>query len=141
MNISVQNTRSFASAVAGHEARGGYEALRQVVELYDNDDSFSREKAEEAFNEGRPAYWTMSSYSDAVSCLLVDAANMMHSLDAALDLHVKADKRIEQFLGRLVPLNEEAAQELSEAYAKHTGTWRDIPDLLTRRVRDCRRAA
>lgn len=137
MNSYVRNSRTFALVISGHSIRGGYEALRQVVDLYDNDDTVSLDYAEQAFDDGRPAYWSTASYHNQVACCLLNAANLMHSLDAAIDSVVRPHKRdrLEAYLDTLIPLNADAETELSLAYARHTGTWRDEHELARRRVR------
>ncbi|MEO3387355.1 hypothetical protein [Mesorhizobium sp. CAU 1741] len=137
MNAFTRTAESFASALAGHPVRGGYEALRQIVDLYDNDDAIAREYAEEAFNAGRAAYWSSATHHNAVACELLNAANRVGSLEDAIRAIVPPFKRdrMQVYLDALVPLNEAAERELSVAYAKYTATWRDEPELAMRRVR------
>jgi hypothetical protein len=115
----------------------GRQRLNVAITLYANDEAFSRERALDAYIEGRPAYWSTASYHSQVACQLLDAANLMSPLDAALGI-IPAHKRrnIEGYLDTLVPLNRAAAVELSRAYSAHTGSWRDEPELEARRVRD-----
>lgn len=135
-------TRDLASALTGQPIRPGYAALRDVITIYDNDDSVSRRYAEEAMNAGHAAYWTSASYHNGVACMLCDRANLIHDLPGAIaTLHVihREGDALVGFLDRLIPLNQKAAEELSLAYAG-TGTWRDVEELEMRRVRDCRKA-
>lgn len=133
---------SFVSALAGHPVRGGYEALRQVIDLWDNDDAVARDYAEEAFNAGRAAYWSSATYHAAISKCLMNTANRIGSLEDAIRVEVRPHQRdrMQEFLDVLVPLNEAAERELSVAYAKYTSTWRDEPELAMRRVRKAVRA-
>lgn len=121
----------------------GAQRLRDAVAIYGNHDSVSFDYAVAAFVEGRPAYWTTSCGNSQIAAGLVDSANLMSSLEAALATipeHRKRGDKIEFYLSTLVPLNASAAQELSEAYAR-IGLWRDCDELEVRRVRDLGRAA
>lgn len=140
MNVYSRTTRDLAKALTGQPIRPGYAALRDVIDIYDNDDATSREIAEQAMNDGRPAFWSMCSYHDQVSCNFLNSVNSMHSFDAAVEMVPAHQREMERLLGKLVPLNEAAVTELSNAYARHTATWRDPFELERRRVRDCRKA-
>ncbi len=137
MNAYVRNTANIALVLTGHPVRGGYEALRQIIDLYDNDDAVAREYAEEAFNAGRPAYWSSATHSAALTKCVMNTANRLGSLEDAIRIEVAPHRRwqVQDILDVLVPLNEAAERELSIAYSKYTGTWRDEPELAMRRVR------
>lgn len=140
MNAYTRTAHDLAQALTAQPIRPGYVALRDVIAIYDNDDATSREIAEQAMNDGRPAFWSTCSYHDQVSCNFLNSVNSMHSFDAAVEMLHPVHREMERLLGKLVPLNEAAAIELSNAYARHTATWRDPYELERRRVRDCRKA-
>lgn len=117
-------------------------ALKASVALYDNDDFASRETVLEAIAAGRSAFWSTAKYHNATACMLLDRVNRM-PMDEALAFITDPHKlaRMADFLDTLVPLNAKAENALALAYARHTPTWREEPELAMRRMRDCRAAA
>lgn len=115
-------------------------ALLDAVEIYNNDDEVSYEIAIEAIASGRAAFWTTSKYHDQIGSVLVNEANTKLMDDAIAFIPPFKRDGMERYLDTLVPLNAKAETALSLAYAKHTSTWRDEPELAMRRVRDCRKS-
>jgi hypothetical protein len=116
-------------------------ALDDAIALYGNEDTIMREKALDAICGDRAAFWTMSSYSDAIGSSLPYALNAGVDLSRAVENAYAARQFLKVgALDRIVPLNMAAARALSLAYSRE-GSWRDEPELLMRAKRDCRRAA
>lgn len=125
-------------------------SLLDAIEVYQNHDTIMQEKAIDAIAEGRAAYWTTSSYSNAVT------SNLPYSLNAGVEIneaieaahpewrYARAPELRKQHcrfaLDTIVPLNRKAALALSVAYSQK-GIWRDEDELLIRAKRDTRRAA
>lgn len=114
-------------------------ALDDAVAIYQNPDDIMREKALDAIAEGRPAYWSVAGYSDAIG------SSLPYHLNAGVDISSAVEEAYGRrpFLGRgmldqIVPLNMAAARALSAAYARE-GTWCEEFELLRRAKRDCRR--
>lgn len=94
-------------------------ALSALVRLYDNDDTRDREAAEEAFAQGRPAYWTPHKYHHQLARIFVEAANRPEGLKAALKewasaRHPEMNRSALALLDTLIPLNAAAIMELAE---------------------------
>jgi hypothetical protein len=119
-------------------AHDGTRRLKKAVAIYGNDFS-DKQKALDAFAAGRPAYWTTVSYHAVRAVSLMIAVNRGVEILAALESeyrHCSNDQKLAA-LDTLVPLNAEAAEALSQAYARF-GLWRDAEELEMRRVRNCR---
>ncbi|HEY8358649.1 MAG TPA: hypothetical protein VIL30_14420 [Ramlibacter sp.] len=85
--------------------------------------------------EGKPAFASGYSYSNAFGSLLASAANRLGSIEAAQDELAEHsaldDYRDEALLDRLYPLNRAAELDLMVAYQR-CGTWIDSTDLRRR---------
>lgn len=108
-------------------------AINDASELYDNEDALARRKAQTAYEQDRPAYWSTATYHAQRASQLQIAVNEM-ALRKALACTYKPGSDWIAALDTLVPLNVKAATALSVAYADY-GLWRDEPELLLRRFR------
>ncbi len=105
-------------------------AIDDVADLYENDDYLARRKAQTAYEQERPAYWTTATYHDQRACQLQIVVHEM-PLPRALKFAYKLGDYIAA-LDRLIPLNEQAAIAMTVQYAEY-GVWRDVEELLARR--------
>jgi hypothetical protein len=103
-----------------------------VSDLYENEDAQARRKAVAALEQDRPAYWTTASYHSQRACQLQVRAHETSLPNALRSTYHSADWVAA--LDRLVPLNEQAAIAVAVQY-EEMGTFRDIDELLARRLR------
>lgn len=116
-------------------------ALDDAIAIYANEDTIMREKALDAIDGNRAAYWTMSGYSDAIGSSLPYALNAGVDLSRAVENAYAARQFLKAgALDRIVPLNMAAARALSGAYARE-GSWVEEFELLSRAKRDFRKVA
>lgn len=143
MNLTLP-TRGIINIATNAERnpREGLRRLNAAIAVYGNDDTQTKEYALDAYIDGRASYWTTVTYHSQTAVCLCHAANLMSSLEAAIDAEIPAHRSwmVEQMLDTLVPMNLEAAKELAKAYER-VGSWRTCEELEDRRVRDSRRAA
>ena len=126
---------SLAETIRGSADLAG-EARRlidSVADLYDNDDFRARRIATACYEQARPAYWTTASYHAQRYCDLLLSANQMR-LAGALRMSLRPGDDFLRALDTLVPLNGQAAAELSSAYADY-GSFVPDEELLARRER------
>jgi len=105
--------------------------LADAIAIYENNCDFDREQTRAAIDAGRPAFWTMSNFSDQWGCNVLRRINEGMSVVEAIAKYPKLDHG--RLLGTLVPLNAKAETELSHAYAA-IGLFRDQFELAARRV-------
>lgn len=118
--------------------------ISDCLKLYDNDDALLRRYVLQNFENDRAAYWTNCSYHSQKFASFAHNANFAANggeedyLDVAAAVafapHRGQTVPLIQFYDTLIPLNERAARDLTEAYAK-AGIWRDEDELLARRLR------
>ena len=143
MNLTLP-TRGIVNIVTDAERnpREGLRRLNAAISVYGNDDAQTKEYALDAYIDGRASFWTSATYHSQTAVCLCHAANLISSLEAAIDAEIPAHRSwmVERMLDTLVPVNFAAAQELAKAYER-VGSWRTCEELEDRRVRDCRRVA
>ncbi len=137
-SLTGRGMASDTAAYMGDTPMAARRALDDCLDIYRNEDGLMRDKAIGAIADGRPAFWTMSNYHNALSYDLPLALNAGVDIDRALDnaFRSRPYHSIHE-LDRLIPLNMAAARALGHAYSRH-GSWRDDEELLMRSKRDMR---
>ena len=113
--------------------------ISDCIKLYNNDDALLRRYANQAFERDEAAYWSTSTYHSQRAAMFANRANYFPKDTDGIYLMQAADEcygatyKIEA-LDTLIPLNERAARDLCEAYAK-LGSWKDEDQVLARRLR------
>lgn len=96
--------------------------ISAASELFQNGDTRAQDAALEAFQDGRPAYWSKGVYSNQRASRLLWVANRF-SLDTALrqiaDDHPSYAARAPYLLGTLIPLNLEAMHAIERAWSEY----------------------
>lgn len=137
MNILTNTGQMLANALRGVSAsvQAPEITLKRAIERCDNGYTLQAERALAAIHAGRAAYWNTSNYHDASGGILLDALNggLTFATGLARAYRYKSDDEKIAALDRLIPLNRQAANELSEAYEEF-GTWRDAVELERRAV-------
>ena len=118
--------------------------ISDCLKLYDNDDAMLRRHVLINFEMDRAAYWSNCSYHSQKFAAFAYRANYLKQDKDGDYLHLAAVEAFEphrgqstpllQYYDTLIPLNERAARDLTEAYAR-AGQWRDEDELLARRLR------
>src|SRR5690606_37196457 len=82
------NTRAISKAAAAYLAETPVSVRRNLldsIEIYRNEDAIMRDKAIEAIAEHRAAFWTISSYNDAIASALPFALNASVDISTAIE--------------------------------------------------------
>lgn len=148
MNAPAPRISKEAEAYLGETPLSILRNLHDAIAVYGNEDTVMKEKAIDAIAEGRAAYWTVSSYSDAVNSNLPYALNAGVEIGRAIDAstpdwqYARNPKLQKQHrraaLDTIVPLNRKAVNSLALAYAR-AGSFFDDAELEMRAKRDPRR--
>lgn len=118
--------------------------ISDCLKIYDNDDALLRRYVLQNFEADRAAYWSTCTYhSQKLSAFAYWAndADHDHDVEYLREAARQADAgwagkevKFAEYFDSLIPLNERAARDLCEAYAK-IGMWRDEDELLMRRLK------
>ena len=117
--------------------------IGDCLNLYDNDDALLRRYVLQNFERDRAAYWSNATYHSQKLAMFAARANSSDHdkdgkyLDAAAAYAFEPYRGqpvpLLQYFDTLIPLNERAARDLAEAYAR-AGSWKDEDELLARRL-------
>ncbi len=93
--------------------------IDDLARQYENDDTSCKEAALLNLRIGAPAYWSKSTHANVLACAVHLDANRFGALNAVLK-HERPDwpsyaAHREYLLGTLIPLNDEAREELERA--------------------------
>jgi hypothetical protein len=97
--------------------------IDSFANAYRNWDDTSRDHAVSRLGMGQPAFWHTVSSTNAVIAELCSRANKHGSLDEAQeslidDFGNRRNYRSWEWLDRLIPLNDAAVRDLSDAYTR-----------------------
>lgn len=91
------------------------QVVGSLVELYTNGDADMEDKAVEAADENRPAYWTTAQAGEADArklCMMLNSAVATSAALSTLGASRLLPARRDSLLNTLIPLNPKAAAEI-----------------------------
>lgn len=130
-----QHSPALTRAIAIHADAN--EVVARAVAVYDNPDSVNYRKAVAALLDGRAAYWSTCHHHNAKAEIMLWHLNEgagIHSAMREAGFWRDAAHRVSSGLDCMVPLNDIAARQLSDAYAD-LGHLREPDELLARALR------
>jgi hypothetical protein len=101
--------------------------LRRLSSRYGNEDTPGEELAAGALLTSRPAYWSVTGSTNALSYWRNEA-----NIGGGIATVAVPEAHVRKFLDKLIPLNEAAVDELGHAYTALLSTWEDADDLRER---------